>query len=250
MANPTILITRPQGDENELSEMLHEQDFRVIHEPLTDVLLRHDMRHEVQKALLGEPDAVIVTSRHGIQALALLTELRDVFVLCVGEATAAAAQSLGFDHVSAARGNVDSLVDYIAEGYDEGSRFLYVSGEHIRADLSRLLPEMQVQRIVAYETVSAEQFSDTLTEQLRRSQIDAVTLMSQRTAAIFVMLLTKAGLRDTTKHIRAICLSPAVAEPLAAHNWRGVHIAESPTLASLVDCAAEAFKQPESHLGL
>lgn len=250
MPHKSILITRPQGDETELAELLHDEDFRVIHEPLTEIILRHDTRYEVQKALKIEPHAIIVTSRHGIQALALLTEMRDIFILCVGEATAQAALSLGFDRVSAARGNVESLVDYICDGYDEGSRFVYISGDFVRADLARLLPEMEVERIIAYETIPAESFSDTLAEQLRRSQIDAVTLLSQRTAIVFLVLLNKAGLREASRNIRAICLSPAIAEPLAAYEWRGVHIAREPNLPSLVECVSDAFATPESHHGI
>lgn len=246
MTDISILITRPKGDEIELTEMLHAQDYRVIHEPLTEVLLRHDVRHQVTQALMNEPDAVIVTSRHGVQALALLSELRDVFVLCVGEATAATAQSLGFDHVSAASGNVASLINYIRQGYDEGSRFVYISGDHVRTDLTEALPEMNIERIVGYETVPADSFSDTLAEQLRRGQIHGVTLLSQRSAMVFLMLLTKANLRETTSSIRAICLSESVAEPLAAHSWRGIHIAQEATLASLAQCVDNAFAAPES----
>jgi len=250
MSNPSIIVTRPKGDEVELTQKLHELGLRVIHEPLTEIILRHDMRHAITAALLDEPDAVIVTSRHAVQALAILSELRDLFLLCVGESTAATANALGFDRVSAANGNVASLAEYITQSYDEGSRFLYVSGDHVRADMQVLLPQMKVDRVITYETQSSDALSDTLAEQLRRGQINAVTLMSQRTAGIFLMLLTKAGLREVTSSLDVICLSKAVAAPLAAHNWRGLHIAQQPTLASLVECVDNAFGTSESQHGI
>ena len=244
MSDISILVTRPIGDEVELTDQLHELHFRVIHEPLTEIMLRHDARTSVQLILAHEPEAIVVTSRHGVQALALLTELRDMFVLCVGEATAEAAQSLGFTRVSAAGGTVASLVAYIDAAYDEGSRFAYVSGDHIRADLAELLPNMVFERIIAYEANAVDALSDTLAEQLRRGQIGGVTFFSQRAASIFMMALTKLDLRDTAAKLRAICLSDTVAEPLRSITWMGIHVAVEPTLASIVQCVDNAFNQP------
>ena len=244
MTDISILVTRPKGDEAELTDQLHYLNFRVIHEPLTEIMLRHDARYDVQLALTNEPDAIILTSRHGVQALALLTELRDIFLICVGDATAAMADSLGFARVSAARGNVQSLVQYINDAYDEGSRFVYISGDHVRADLSELLPNMRIERLVAYEANSVDTLSDTLAEQLRRGQINGVTFFSARAASIFMMLITKHDLREATSKLRAICLSESVANPLRVHNWLGLHVAGEATLASLTQCVDNAFNQP------
>ena len=70
----TIVITRPLGDEMILRDELLERGYHVICEPLTEIILRHDVRAEVEYALASEPDAVIVTSKHGVSALSLLTE--------------------------------------------------------------------------------------------------------------------------------------------------------------------------------
>ncbi|NBX03176.1 MAG: uroporphyrinogen-III synthase [Alphaproteobacteria bacterium] len=246
MTDISILITRPKGDELELTDMLHELNFRVIHEPLTEIMLRHDARSAVMRSMAYEPDAFILTSRHGAQALALLTELRDMFVLCVGEATADTAESLGFTRVSAADGNVAALADYIKDAYDEGSRFTYISGDHVRADLAKLLPTMEIERIIGYEALAAEALSDTLAEQIRRGHINGVTFMSARAASIFMILITKLNLRDQLTKMHAICLSDIVAEPLHTVNWRAIHIASEPTLASLAACVDNAFNNSYS----
>ena len=249
MSDISILVTRPKGDEVELTDRLHELDFRVIHEPLTEIMLRHDARYNIQLATAREPDAFIVTSRHGAQALSLLTELRDMFVLCVGDATAQTADSLGFSRISAAGGTSASLLQYIKDGYDEGSRFVYVSGDHVRTDLALALPEMQVERIVSYEATAADTLSDTLTVQLQRGQISGVTLFSPRAASIFMTLLTKAGLRDATAKLRAICLSESVAAPLRVAPWLGIHVAAEPTLASITASVDNAFNHSyQSHV--
>lgn len=242
MTDQTIVITRPKGDEASLRDELLALGYRVIHEPLTEIFLRHTERAAVHQALLDEPDAILITSRHGAHALALLTELRDVFLLCVGEATAEAAQTLGFTHVSNTGGTVDRMVDYIMDAYDDDARFLYISGEHARADLGEILGVrgMQVQRIVAYDAVAATALSDTLIEQLRRGQIDAFTFLSPRAAGIFRALAKQSGVEHALPQIDAFCLSAAVAEA-AGGSWRKVTAADEPTLASVVTCVDNAY---------
>jgi len=105
MSGKTILITRPKGDETSLMELFQEQGYRVIHEPLTSIYLDHTQRQALYHALADEPDAVILTSRHAVQALAMLSDFRDLFLICVGDSTAEVAHSLGFSRVSIAGGN-------------------------------------------------------------------------------------------------------------------------------------------------
>jgi uroporphyrinogen-III synthase len=244
MTGETILITRPKGDEQPLTDALHERGYRVIHEPLTEIFLLHTERAKIHHALASEPDAIIVTSGHGAQALSLLTELRDPFLICVGEATAHTAQSLGFSRVSAAGGTVQKLIDYITDGYDQGAQFLYIAGKHVRVDLPEALAaySMQVEQITAYEALASQQLSDTLVEQLRRRQIDAVTFMSPRAAQIFTALLAKAGIHDATARLDAFCISEAAAAPLDDDVWQGIHIADKPTLASVLNCMDNRLK--------
>ncbi len=239
----TIVITRPLGDEMILRDELIERGYHVIHEPLTEIILDHNKRLEVEHALLDDPDAILVTSKHGVQALALLTELRDMFLLCVGETTADVAVQLGFDRVSVTGETVDHLIDYILDCYDEDSKFLYISGEHVSADLGEALSTraMEVTRIAAYEAVASEALSDTLVEQLKRGQIDALSFFSKRSAQIFLALAEKTNILKTLDRIDVFCLSDSIAENLQETNWQRIYSAEKATLASLITCVDNAY---------
>ncbi len=240
----TIVITRPAGDEIILRDELLERGYHVIHEPLTEIFLKHNVRMEIENALLSDPDAIIITSKHAVQALALLTEMRDMFLLCVGEATANIATQLGFDRVSVTGETVEHLIDYILDCYDEESNFLYVSGEHINTDLSEALSvrAMNVERVVAYEAIAAESLSDTIIEQIKRGQIDALTFFSNRTAKIFVALAGKAGIENFLEETDAFALSQAIADTLKEIKWQGIYSADKATLASMVSCIDNTYK--------
>ncbi|MFW0777349.1 MAG: uroporphyrinogen-III synthase [Rickettsiales bacterium] len=236
MTGKTILITRGVSDGEELHEQLQELGHRVIHEPLTEIFLNHTVRQELQQSLQNEPDAIILTSRYGARALAALTEIRDLALLCVGDATAEAARSVGFTRVSTAGGTADDLVTYILDAYDSDSRLIYGSAVHVRTDLEAELGAygMEVQRVVLYEATASEALSDTLIEQLKREQVDAVTFLSQRSVDIFLKLLANTDVSNATDHMEAYCLSEAVAMPLQDSQWKSIIIAPEPTLASLI----------------
>jgi len=244
MADKTILITRPLGDERALTDMLHDQGYRVIHEPLTAIYLEHTQRHMIESALHDEPDAIIVTSRHAVNALALLTGLRDPLLLCVGEATAQAALSLGFERVSTGGGTAQKLTELITESYDSGSRFLYLSGKHTRLNFATVLADydMGIQHLIVYEAVASEQLSDIVIAQIKRNTIDGVSLLSPRAAQILMRLIEKANVADAAQKMEAFCLSEAVAENMHG-NWKAIHITGEPTLASMVECVNNTFRR-------
>jgi len=244
MTTQTILITRASGDETGMMEMLQQSGHRVIHEPVTSIYLDHTRRQDLQAALSSEPDAIIVTSRHAVQALSLLSDIRDVFLICVGESTAETAESLGFSRAMSAGGTVERMAENILASYDEDTRFLYLSAEHVRADLAAMLSQhgVSVERLVLYAAVASEQISDVVAEHLRRRQIDAVTFMSQRSAEIFTALLAKADLLESITCLKAFCISRAVADALEHQPWQQVYVSEEPTLASMVECVDNALE--------
>lgn len=239
----TIVITRPLGDDEIIREELAERGYNVIHEPLTSIVMIHTARMEVENALLNEPNAVIVTSKHGAQALALLTEIRDMFLLCVGEATGNIAKQLGFDRVSITGETVEHLTDYILDCYDEEAEFLYISGEHVSADLDESLRTrgMRLERIVVYEAIASETLSDTLIEQIKRGYINAITFFSARNAQIFLSLSKKAEIIDKLQSIEVFCLSDNIAKTIENKLFNKIYISDKATLASMVNCIDNAY---------
>lgn len=243
MTDKTIVITRPMGDEATLTEHLQMRGHRIIHEPLTHITLDHTQRVAVANALMQDPNAVIVTSRHGVEALATLTELRDIFLICVGDATAKRAQAHGFERITSGGGNVENMLEIITQAYDDEARFLYISGKHTKVDLGEALMQygMSVEQIITYEALATEQLSEILIEHIKREQIDAISFLSQRAASIFTRLLDSDEAKQALKHIEAFCISDAVSETLETQRWKKIYTAQEPTLASMIECIDNAY---------
>lgn len=242
----TIVVTRAKGDEQEITEALQALGHFVIHEPLTEIFLNHTLRAPLEQLLLAEPNAILITSKHAVQALALLSDIRDACILAVGTATTEYALSLGFSRVYDTGGTLESMLDYIQGGYDDEARFVYISGEHIRSDLPEILGSfgMHCDRIIAYHALAAESLSDTLIAQLKRGHIDAITFFSPRNAAIFLELLERAEITPASSVIDLFALSEEVANSARNTDWRQIFIAAQPTLASLVECVDNAYNIP------
>ena len=239
----TILVTRAKGDEHEITLALQEQGHHVIHEPLTEIFLNHTIRAELATAIADEPNAIIITSKHAAQALALLSDIRDICMLAVGTATAETLMSLGFSRVYDTGGTLEHMITYIHDGYDDEAKFLYISGEHIRSDLPAILSSfgMACTRAIAYQAIAAEALSDTLVEQLKRGQVDAVTFFSARNAEIFAQLVTQAGCTDAIARMDAFVVSGDVAEAAGNLYWQEIVVAEQPTLASLAQSVDNSY---------
>jgi uroporphyrinogen-III synthase len=246
----TIVVTRAKGDEVEITEGLQEMGHHVIHEPLTEIFLDHTLRGEMQRLMGEDPDAIIVTSKHALQALSLLTEIRDSFILCVGEATADMAYSQGFTRVEVTGQTVEELIDYIRNAYDETAHFLYISGTHIKSDLPSILENfgMECIRIVAYEAIATQAMSDTLLEQLKRGQVDAITFFSPRNAEIFCKLLKDEEAVECSLLLDAFCFSEEVASKTRVLAWQKIHVCSEPTLASMLAKIDTAYSKDRNAL--
>ncbi len=240
----TVLITRARGDEETLTDALHDIGLHVIHEPLTEIILLHTARAPLEFALQSEPDAILITSRHGARALASLTTLRDLPLLCVGNATLEAALSLGFHRSVATGETADDMIEYVRAAYDDDATFIYPSAEHVNTDLVDALAQhgMRVERIVVYEAQAVEALSDILQQHLKNNQIDAITFLSQRAASIFTDLAEKAELAELCKDVHACCMSGNVALGLKKPAWKAIAVSTKPTLASVAECVDNALR--------
>ena len=209
-----VLITRPQADAEALKSRIEELGCRATLAPLVTIVA-----NAIPLSAIEGATALIATSRNALKALAGspalgLAKLLPLYV--VGPGTAAMAREMGFTDIVEGPGTAADLAAALStQRRSGGGTFAYLRGDVLAFDLEGALNRAQVNvvSVAAYGSVAEETLAPNVVEALARGQIDAVTLMSPRTAETWARLagglITSAG-----RPIAHLCLSEAVAKAL------------------------------------
>lgn len=244
---PRILITRPRVDAEPLAATLAEHGIDSLIEPLMQAEFILQAKGDLAAALSGA-QALVATSANGVRAFAAMALRRDVPVCAVGEATAAAARSAGFELVEAGGGDVDALAAMIVARRDPGrGALLHIAGTISAGDLAGALAGagFDYRRIVLYRMAPAPALSAAVLRALDRRTLSGVALYSPRTARIFADLLTAAAATRACRDLRAYCLSANVAAEAGRLPWAAIVTAARPEQASLVDAIHAQERPPQ-----
>ena len=178
--------------------------------------------------------AIAFTSANGVRAFAARSEVRDLRVFAVGQATARIARSAGFANVSSAEGDVAALGRLIGAVGGLSGVILHVGAAQLAGNLVGDLAGAGVgaRRLDLYCT-EERNLSDVELAELAAA--DFALVHSPRTA----MALRQALVRRPVPDLRVLCLSPAVAAPLVGMPLGGLGAAPAPTETSLLDMLAQ-----------
>ncbi|KSB91342.1 uroporphyrinogen III synthase [Caulobacter vibrioides] len=177
--------------------------------PLIDPLL--EVRDLSWAADLSGVGALAFTSRNGVAAFARASAERGLPVFAVGAATAHVAAEAGFARIESADGDVADLVGLIAarRGTFEGA-LLHPAAAEPAGDLASplLRAGIEARSVTVYESVVRAPQAATLDA---LDDLFAVLLHSPKAARALAAVLA----RRPAPGLKAFCLSPAVAAPLA-----------------------------------
>jgi uroporphyrinogen-III synthase len=230
-----VLITRPEADAEALKSRIEELGCRATLAPLVAIV-----PNAIPLSAIEGATALVTTSRNALKALAgspALGLAKSLPLYVVGPGTAAMAREIGFTDIIEGAGTAADLAAKLsAQGQSDGSTFAYLRGDVLAFDLEAALKraEANVVSVAAYRSVAAETLAPNVAAALARREIDAVMLMSPRTAETWARL---AGdlIASAGRPIAHLCLSEAVAKALlsrfAANN---VLIAAHPSLEEML----------------
>ncbi len=225
-----VLVTRPEPEASRFAEALRKNG----HEPLLAPLLSHANLTPPADldTLLETTQAVLLTSVTGVRTLAEATKRRDLRLLVVGDATAEAAEQLGFHDTLSASGDVTALVVLVRKQLrPEAGPLLHAGGVVTAGDLVGQLAAAgySIAHVALYDTRLVDTLPFDVERALGEGTVDVVTLFSPRTAEAFVKLAARPEIARGLAKTAAVVMSPAGAERVASLPWRVVAVAERPT---------------------
>lgn len=224
------LVTRPREEAERFADAMRDRGLDPVIAPILEI-----EPVDPGPIDLFDVQAVLATSRNGIDAFARRVTRRDLPVLAVGDATADLARSLGFRDVASAAGDGADLAELAHARLDPAAgALLHPSGEDVARDLPALLDGFAVRRIVLYRARPAAALPSAAVAALADPGLAGVVFFSPRTAKVFATLAARVELTHRLAGLTAVCLSPAVAQALDPSPWRAVRIADRPDSPSLL----------------
>ena len=233
-----ILVTRPETEAPRTTRKLEAMGHRVTIAPLLDIVT------QTPPLDVSGVQALVITSRNAVHALAAhpqKDELTALPVLAVGKSTAAAARDAGFRVTLEGNAGGAELATLIANGLDPNAGILlHISGEAIAFDLEQALTPagFTVRRAVVYRSRPATALPSAVAASLRAGDLDAVLLMSPRTATAWCALVDAAGLGEKAQSLVHLCLSSGVADAVGSLNPSRIEIAVKPNEEEMLALAA------------
>lgn len=226
MTQRLVLVTRPLAQAESFSRIVEHSGGQAVLCPLTEI---HSIAFDAQAVTL--PDAILVTSQQVFAHGGDLSRFYSVPVYCVGAATAEAARVEGFYEVIECSGDVVALCGRVLQGIPAKSKLLYLRGENVRMDLSRLLPDYDIDQHIVYKAEAVTRLSDDVVDIF--SQLDVICLFSARSGAILGHLMQQHHLAGAEKTINLLSLSEAVLESVSDLNWKATYVADRPDVEAM-----------------
>lgn len=221
----TVAITRPQEDAAAMAAELTSRGVKAFIVPMLRIELVEERAALLQQAMQQKLQAICVTSKHAVHALAGQKQVHGIALYAVGEATAQAAKEAGFTKIFTADGTVASLLLQVVESCrPDAGAVLYARGQDITLDLALELKShgLPATEATLYRAVLVDRFPQEYVQALKSGQVDEVLFFSPRSAANYCSIAVRDKLIREHHAITAICTSESVTGGLSNLPWKRV----------------------------
>ncbi len=217
----TLLMTRPEMSSHRFITQLAKRGV-VLEYCISPALSIVPVTHDIDISAFG---AVIFTSQNGV---AHGPHGSGRLAYCVGDQTAEAARTKGYEVLSA-DGAADDLIDLVAR-HAPDHRLIHIRGTHSRGRIAQSLQNMGFlcEEVIAYDQIDRP-LSPEAQSLLAGGKPVILPLFSPRSAAIVGQQV------QLGQHHHIIALSDAVSEAFGAIQSASVQVADKPTLEAMID---------------
>jgi uroporphyrinogen III methyltransferase/synthase len=251
----TVVITRAQGQSDELASALEKLGAAVIRFPTIQIVEPSSwapLDAAIEK--LDSYDWVVFTSANGVRYFfRRLSECRRQLgrqIICaIGPATAKALDCEGVRadltaRDSRAEGVLKAIIEYVGgEQKLRALRFLMpraqIARELLPTELRRL--GAQVDAVEAYRNVMPDVDKLEAMKLFKQRSVDAITFTSPSTVSNFAALFGKRDLSELLAGVVVACIGPVTAATAAEYGLKNLLRPETQTAAALARALVEAL---------
>ncbi len=240
-----VLITRPEPDASTLKVQLEALGHAVTVEPLLQIELM-----PIEAGAFEGVQALVATSGNGLRALAespARPAALKLPIFVVGPGTAELARAFGFARIIQGVETARDLVPIIAGEIEPAlGAVAHLAGATLAFDLAAALEGegIAVRKVIVYRAHAPQMLPLQTAQMIEEGALDAVILMSPRTAAVFAELVAAAGLKDSARRLTFLCLSQAVAQNLQSLGAVRAEVAANPNAAEMLSLVGRVATQP------
>lgn len=234
-ARPLALVTRPIEDFPGTQAALDALGWDALACPCQRIVLRPPASGP------GRAQALLLTSRNSVRALAGHAAWQALPAFCVGDATAAAARAAGWGQVESAGGNARDLAQLVGRSLTpQAGSLVLATAEGAGTPVVALLRDggHVVRRRVVYAMQPAPALPEPAVSVLRQGLAHAVLFHAGGAARLFMAAIRAAGLAQSLRIVEACAISKMAAAPLRrAHGdnaWRLIQWPARPTEAAML----------------
>lgn len=218
-----ILITRPEPEASDTVALCEERGLHAIAVPVMHIV-------PVTPPTLPAYDAVVLTSPHGLHEHVIdrLAE-RSLFHV-VGKRAALKVNACGHN-VAMVCESANELSHHLLATHPAGTRFLYLSGEHISLDMGEQLSLKNItcERIVTYQACAVPHLSPEAVLVLNSVPGPRVFFGSKRAVQLFTQL------HPHVASLEAVCLSRQIADAALRAGFGSCINVTAPNISQLLD---------------
>ncbi len=239
MAN--ILVTRAEPAASRTGLALSKHGYTAVKCPIFEV---HDTGEPVPER---NYEGLIFTSRNAVDTLherGWDTTNLGLPVFCVGENTANAAASLGYQDIRTGSGNAKGLAKLIgSSALPPSSRLLYPAARDRKFDFELALKpyDLSVETVEIYVVLRLSPSKKELEQAFEHTTGGVVLVYSARSGEYLSHLIEEYGLSALVSSLTCVTLSKEAAAPINAHHWREIFIAPTPDEPAMIQLLADKF---------
>lgn len=223
-----IVVTRPEPGASKTAKVLERAGFEPVLLPLTVIV-------PLSVSLSGVPDNADIVAATSANALRhagsdFIQSMREKPFYAVGEETAKAARSAGFQHVMVGRGDGDALAEGIVSETKRGLEILYLCGRVRRDAFEKRLAVggLSVTAVETYDTVALDHSREWMDGRLAGRTVDAALVYSVAGAEALLGLVEQSTFATLFAKTTFLCLSARVAAALGPAHASRTLVAPTP----------------------